>query len=152
MAKVGPTWPQSLTPPNQKGSDEVVTVIDKYRRWSDERTELYNLMAQIERLEKRIENLDADHHPKHQARAMKLMGQHSRLVQEASRLSYTSTRQAVTIGDELANTKIKNYVAIGIGKKEAQKWQAVGLALKGAASHALKKLDAISKGANHEPR
>lgn len=76
---------------------------------------------------------------------MKLMGQHSRLVQETSRLSYTSTRQAVTIGDELANTKIKNYVAIGIGKKEAQKWQAVGLALKGAASNTLKKLDAISQ-------
>lgn len=130
----------------------MVTVIDKYRRWSDERTKLYNLMALTKRLEKQIKNLDAEHHPKHQARAMKLMDQHGRLVQEASRLTYASNKQAAIIGDELANTKIKNYVAIGIGKKEAQKWQAVGLALKGAASHALKKLDAIPKEVNNEPR
>lgn len=123
----------------------MANVIDKYRRWSNERTKLYNLMARTKRLEKQIKNLDAEHHPKHQARAMKLMGQHGRLVQEVSRLTYASTKQAAIIGDELAHTKIKNYVSIGIGKKEAQKWQAVGLALKGVASHTLKKLEAIQQ-------
>lgn len=123
----------------------MVTVIDKYHRWSNERTELYNLMAQIERLEKRIENLDADHHRKHQARAMKLMGQHGRLVQEVSRLTYASNKQAAIIGDELAHTKAKEYAAIGIGKKESQKWQAIGLALNGAASRAIKKLNVIKQ-------
>lgn len=123
----------------------MVTVIDKYRRWSNERTKLYNLMARTERLEQRIRNLDAEHHLKHQAHAMKLMGQHGRLVLEVSRLTYASTKQAAIIGDELAHTKAKEYAAIGIGKKESQKWQAIGLALKGAASNTLKKLDAISQ-------
>lgn len=118
----------------------MVTVIDKYRRWSDERTKLYNLMARTERLEQRIRNLDAEHHPKHQAHAMKLMGQHSRLMQETSRLAYASTKQAAIIGDELAHTKAKEYAAIGIGKKESQNWQAIGLALKAAAIQTLKKL------------
>ena len=123
----------------------MVTVIDKYRRWSDERTKLYNLMAQTKRLEKQIKNLDAEHHPKHQARAMKLMGQHGRLVQEVSRLTYASNKQAAIIGDELVHTKAKEYAAIGIGKKESQKWQAIGLALNGAASRAIKKMNAIKQ-------
>ena len=123
----------------------MVTVIDKYRRWSDERTKLYNLMAQTKRLEKQIKNLDAEHHPKHQARAMKLMGQHGRLVHEVSRLTYASNKQAAIIGDELVHTKAKEYAAIGIGKKESQKWQAIGLALNGAASRAIKKMNAIKQ-------
>lgn len=123
----------------------MANVIDKYRRWSNERTKLYNLMARTKRLEKQIKNLDAEHHPKHQARAMKLMGQHGRLVQEVSRLTYASTKQAAIIGDELAHTKAKEYAAIGIGKKESQKWQAIGLALNGAASRAIKKLNAIKQ-------
>lgn len=123
----------------------MANVIDKYRRWSNERTKLYNLMARTKRLEKQIKNLDAEHHPKHQARAMKLMGQHGRLVQEVSRLTYASTKQAAIIGDELAHTKAKEYAAIGIGKKESQKWQAIGLALNGAASRATKKLNAIER-------
>ena len=123
----------------------MVTVIDKYRRWSDERTKLYNLMARTERLEQQIKSLDAEHYPKHQARAMKLMGQHGRLVQEVSRLTYASNKQAAIIGDELAHTKAKEYAAIGIGKKESQKWQAIGLALNGAASRAIKKLNAIKQ-------
>ena len=125
----------------------MVTVIDKYRRWYDERTKLYNLMARTERLEKQIKNLDAEHHPKHQARAMKLMGQHGRLVQEVSRLTYASTKQAAIIGDELAHMKAKEYAAIGIGKKEAQKWQAIGFALNVAAGRAMNKLNAISQEA-----
>lgn len=125
----------------------MVTVIDKCRRWSDERTKLYNLMARTERLEQRIRNLDAEHHPKHQAHAMKLMGQHSRLMQETSRLAYASTKQAAIIGDELAHTKAKEYAAIGIGKKESQNWQAIGLALKAAAIQTLKKLEAIQQEA-----
>lgn len=123
----------------------MANVIDKYRRWSNERTKLYNLMARTKRLEKQIKNLDAEHHPKHQARAMKLMGQHGRLVQEVSRLTYASTKQAAIIGDELAHTKAKEYAAIDIGKKESQKWQAIGLALNGAASRAIKKLNAIKQ-------
>lgn len=123
----------------------MANVIDKYRRWSNERTKLYNLMVRTKRLEKQIKNLDAEHHPKHQARAMKLMGQHGRLVQEVSRLTYASTKQAAIIGDELAHTKAKEYAAIGIGKKESQKWQAIGLALNGAASRAIKKMNAISQ-------
>lgn len=123
----------------------MVTVIDKYRRWYDERTKLYNLMARTKRLEKQIKNLDAEHHPKHQARAIKLMGQHGRLVQEVSRLTYASNKQAAIIGDELAHTKAKEYAAIGIGKKESQKWQAIGLALNGAASRAIKKLNVIKQ-------
>lgn len=123
----------------------MVTVIDKYHRWSNERTELYNLMARTKRLEKQIKNLDAEHHPKHQARAIKLMGQHGRLVQEVSRLTYASNKQAAIIGDELAHTKAKEYAAIGIGKKESQKWQAIGLALNGSASRAIKKLNVIKQ-------
>lgn len=39
----------------------------------------------------------------------------------------------------------KEYAAIGIGKKESQKWQAIGLALKAAAIQTLKKLEAIQQ-------
>lgn len=107
-------------------------VIDEYRYWVHERSKLNSLMVHTDELEHAIEQLDAEHHPQLQAKAIKLMNQHHQEIMELKRLTFANIKRTIAIGDELANMTITEFAALGIDEQEAHEWQFIGQAMKQA--------------------